>query len=154
MGTRPKVILREFTFWETYRAEIIAVRAVITAQAVLIFWLLLERRRRHHAELKLRPRLMQVIHLNRTVVAGALSASFAHELNQPLGAILSNSETAELLLAEAAPDLAQIQDFVADIRRDDLRAGCRPAVQAGCHTPLGRKTLIVAVAVFVNAGSA
>jgi signal transduction histidine kinase len=118
-----KVILREFTFWETYRAEIIAVLALITAQAVLIFWLLLERSRRQHAELELRRRLMQVIHLNRTAVAGALSASFAHELNQPLGAILSNSETAELLLAKAAPDIAQLKDIVADIRRDDLRAG-------------------------------
>src|SRR5262249_19910439 len=40
----------------------------------------------------------QVIHLNRTAIAGVLSASFAHELNQPLGAILSNAEAAEVLL--------------------------------------------------------
>jgi signal transduction histidine kinase len=66
---------------------------------------------------------MEVIHLNRTAVAGAMSASFAHELNQPLGAILSNAETAELLLHNAAPDVAQLKDILADIRRDDLRAG-------------------------------
>jgi signal transduction histidine kinase len=118
-----RVVLREFTFWETYRKEIIAVLALITAQAALILWLLLERRRRHHAELELRRRLMQVIHLNRTAVAGALSASFAHELNQPLGAILSNSETAELLLDKGVPDISQLKDIIADIRRDDLRAG-------------------------------
>jgi signal transduction histidine kinase len=118
-----KVLFREFTFWETYRTEIIAVLALITAQAALIFWLLIERKRRHHAELELRRRLMEVIHLNRTAVAGALSASFAHELNQPLGAILSNSQTAELLLAKAAPDISQLKEILADIRRDDLRAG-------------------------------
>ena len=118
-----KVLLREYTFWETYRTELIAVLALFMAQAALIFWLLFERKRRHQAELELRRRLMEVIHLNRTAVAGALSASFAHELNQPLGAILSNSETAELLLDSEELDIDQLKDILADIRRDDLRAG-------------------------------
>ena len=117
-----KVILREYTFWETYRTEIVALLTTIIAQAALILWLLLERKRRQNAELELRRRLIQVIHLNRTAVAGALSASFSHELNQPLGAILSNSEAAELLLDRDAPDLAQLKDILGDIRRDDLRA--------------------------------
>ena len=118
-----KVLLREYTFWETYRRELIAVFALFLVQAALISWLLFERKRRHRAELELRRRLVEVIHLNRTAVAGALSASFAHELNQPLGAILSNSETAELLLDSEELDIDQLKDILADIRRDDLRAG-------------------------------
>ena len=91
-------------------------------QAALIAWLLFERHRRRRAELELRGRLLEVIHLNRTAAAGALSASFAHELNQPLGAILSNAETAEVLLAANPPDMGQLKDILADIRRDDQRA--------------------------------
>jgi C4-dicarboxylate-specific signal transduction histidine kinase len=106
-----------------YHLQVIAVVALITAQGALIFWLLFERRRRHIAELELRRRLLEVIHLNRTAVAGALSASFAHELNQPLGAILSNSETAELLLESDVLDRDQLKEILADIRRDDQRAG-------------------------------
>src|SRR5262249_24586776 len=56
-------------------------------------------------------------------IAGVLSASFAHELNQPLGAILSNAEAAEVLLANNRPNLRQLKEIVADIRRDDQRAG-------------------------------
>ena len=60
--------------------------------------------------------------MNRTAAAGVLSASFAHELNQPLGAILSNAETAEALLSANPPDLDQLKEILADIRRDDQRA--------------------------------
>jgi C4-dicarboxylate-specific signal transduction histidine kinase len=55
-------------------------------QAAMITWLLFERQRRHRAELESRGRLLEFIHLNRTAAAGVLSASFSHEINQPLGA--------------------------------------------------------------------
>ena len=51
-----------------------------------------------------------------------MSSSIAHELNQPLGAILTNAETAELILDSPSPDLNEIKEILADIRRDDLRA--------------------------------
>jgi len=52
-----------------------------------------------------------------------MSASIAHELNQPLGAILSNTEAAELLLAANPLDLPQGKEILADIRQADVRAG-------------------------------
>ena len=52
----------------------------------------------------------------------SVGAAVAHELNQPLGAILSNSDAAELLLESAGPQLDDIRQILADIRRDDLRA--------------------------------
>jgi len=65
----------------------------------------------------------KLIHLNRTAIAGVLSASFAHELNQPLGAILSNAEAAEVLLTANPLNLCHLKEIIADIRRDDQRAG-------------------------------
>jgi signal transduction histidine kinase len=109
--------------WDQYRWQAITALAVVLFQAALIAWLLLERRRRQSAQLESRRRLLEVIHLNRTATAGALSASVAHELNQPLGAILSNAEAAEVLLSKDPPDLHLLKDILADIRRDDQRAG-------------------------------
>ena len=54
---------------------------------------------------------------------GQLSTALAHELNQPLGAILSNAEAAEMLLDADPPALDQVREILADIRRDDERAG-------------------------------
>jgi signal transduction histidine kinase len=117
-----KIHFREFSLWEQYHWQMIAVLAVLLAQAAMITWLFLEHRRRQFAELELRQRLSEVIHLNRTAIAGALSASVAHELNQPLGSILSNTEAAELYLKADPPNLQRIEQILANIRRDDQRA--------------------------------
>src|SRR4051794_37837826 len=77
---------------------------------------------RHRPPIASRSHSLEVTHLNRTAAAGALSASFAHELNQPLGAILSNADAAEVLIASDWPDLTQLKEIIADIRRDDQRA--------------------------------
>jgi signal transduction histidine kinase len=54
---------------------------------------------------------------------GQLASSLAHELSQPLGAILRNAEAAQILLKSHAPDLVELRDIVTDIHRDDRRAG-------------------------------
>jgi C4-dicarboxylate-specific signal transduction histidine kinase len=64
----------------------------------------------------------EATHASRLALVGELTASIAHELNQPLGAILSNSDAAELLIESAGPQLDDIRQILADIRRDDLRA--------------------------------
>ena len=79
---------------------IVGVIAVVALQGLVITGLLLERRRRRVAEMQSRLRLLEVVHLNQSATAGALSASIAHELNQPLGAIRSNAEAAEVAVAE------------------------------------------------------
>jgi two-component system sensor kinase FixL len=61
-------------------------------------------------------------HAGRVSVLGTLSSSLAHELSQPLGAILLNAEAGELLLQRANPDLDEVRQILADIRRDDVRA--------------------------------
>jgi len=61
-------------------------------------------------------------HTQRLVVMGELSAAIAHEVKQPLTAILSNADAAETLLNSPDPPLDEIREIVADIREDDLRA--------------------------------
>jgi PAS domain S-box-containing protein len=59
----------------------------------------------------------------RVSTVGQLASSLAHELNQPLGAILRNAEAAELFLQDPSPDLDEVRAILADIRKDDQRAG-------------------------------
>jgi len=102
-----EIRFRQPGLWEQYHWVVIAALTVVLIQAAMISWLLFERRRRRLAELESRRRIFEVAHLNRAAAAGALSASIAHELNQPLGAILSNAESAELLLRANPLDAAQ-----------------------------------------------
>jgi signal transduction histidine kinase len=97
--------------------------AALLFQAVIISWLLVERRRRYFAQAEASIRRREVVRLNRVTTANVLSSSLAHELNQPLGAILSNTEAAQILLKASPPDLNQIGEILSDIIRDEQRAG-------------------------------
>jgi two-component system sensor kinase FixL len=66
---------------------------------------------------------IELAHVARVSAMGELAASLAHELNQPLGAILRNAEAAELFLQASSPDLEEVRAILADIRKDDQRAG-------------------------------
>src|SRR5262245_22931302 len=116
------VQFREHGIWQRYRWQIAEVFGVLWAKAAVIAGLILERRRRCAAELELRQRLMQVVHLNRSAIAGALSASVAHELNQPLAAIQNTAEAAILYLKAEPLNTTRIQDLLGNIIRDDNRA--------------------------------
>ncbi|HEY2396087.1 MAG TPA: ATP-binding protein [Rudaea sp.] len=117
-----QIDFREPTTWEQYRWQIILVCAIILVQAALISLLLHERRRRHSSEVQSRQRMNELAHTNRYSIAGELTASIAHEINQPLGSILTNAETAQVMLKSPAPDMNELGEIIADIRRDDQRA--------------------------------
>jgi signal transduction histidine kinase len=108
--------------WEQYSSQLTAGLAVLLLQAAIISWLLIERSRRHTAEAEASNRRREVVRLNRVVTANVLSSSIAHELNQPLGAILSNTEAAQIMLKSNPPDLVQIGEILGDIVRDEQRA--------------------------------
>jgi PAS domain S-box-containing protein len=65
----------------------------------------------------------ELAHLSRVGMLGELSGSMAHELNQPLAAILSNAQAAQRFLDRAQPDLDEVRASLADIVADDKRAG-------------------------------
>ena len=89
------VRFREPTAWQQYRLEIALTACLILLQGILIFGLVFERSRRLGAEVRARQRSAELAHVNRFSMAGELTATIAHELRQPLGAILTNVETAE-----------------------------------------------------------
>ena len=65
----------------------------------------------------------QLAHAGRVSMMGQLASALAHELNQPLGAILRNAEAAELFMQADQPNLEEVRAIIADIRKDDQRAG-------------------------------
>lgn len=117
-----RVEFRTPSLWDTYRWQLLLISGVVLVQAGLISRLLHEHRRRRLAEVQARQRMAELAHVNRYSMAGELTASIAHELNQPLGAIRTNAETMELMLRSPAPDIDEIRQIAADIRRDDDRA--------------------------------
>ena len=66
---------------------------------------------------------VEIEHLMRVSVLGELSGSIAHEVNQPLTAILSNAQAGLHLLNRNSPDLVEIRDVLEDIVHEDNRAG-------------------------------
>jgi signal transduction histidine kinase len=111
-----KVLFREAPAWERYRWQIASIIVALLVQSAMIAWLLIERYRRRSAEVESRRRLLEVIHLNRSAETGALSASFAHDIRQPLAAIMLHAESAERLLEEKPPKDGRLLSKLTDIR--------------------------------------
>lgn len=65
----------------------------------------------------------QVWHADRVASTGAITASLAHELCQPLSAILNNAQAGLRFLAQGRVDLDEMREILEDIVRDDKRAG-------------------------------
>jgi len=116
------VLFREPTLWQQYRWHVAGAAALIGAQAALIVTLLVQRRRRREAEAAAKRLLIQLAHSDRVAGMGQLASSLAHELSQPLTAILANAQAAKRLLASAEPDVEELRACVADVISDDHRA--------------------------------
>jgi PAS domain S-box-containing protein len=63
-----------------------------------------------------------LLRATRLTVMGELSASIAHEVNQPLAAIITNGQACERFLGFSPPDLDEVKDAVGEIVRDGRRA--------------------------------
>jgi signal transduction histidine kinase/ABC-type uncharacterized transport system substrate-binding protein len=116
------VQFREPSAWERYRWQVTGVLMALLLQSAMIGWLLTERYGRRRAELESRRRSLEVMHLNRTAEIGALSASFAHEVSQPLVAVELNAERAEHLLRADRPEVGKLNEVVTNIRQANNHA--------------------------------
>src|SRR5262249_45376153 len=92
-------------------------------QAALIAWLMYEHRRRNLAEVQSRNAIAELTYQNRREAAGQLSASIAHEVNQPLSAITLEAAAALSLLGRASPDLNEVKGALEEILASGQRAG-------------------------------
>ena len=75
------------------------------------------------AEFEAELQRQEVAHLMRVTVMGELSGAIAHEVNEPLTAILSNAQAARYLLAPDLPNFSEVRDALDDIVQEDNRAG-------------------------------
>ncbi len=114
---------RPRSLWEEHRSLILSALLILLAQAITIAGLLAQRTHRRKAEAEIQIQRMELAHVTRVSTVGQLAAALTHELNQPLGAILRNAEAAEMFLQHDRPDLVEIRAILADIRKDDQRAG-------------------------------
>ncbi|MGA7778821.1 MAG: ATP-binding protein [Paraburkholderia sp.] len=109
------------SLWREHQGIVLIAVAVVLLQALTIAALLWQRRHRQIAEDQAALRLAELARATRFALAGELSASIAHEVGQPLGAILSNADTAGIILKDE-PEVSELHSILADIRRDALRA--------------------------------
>jgi len=77
---------------------------------------------RRRAELEAQRSRQELAHFSRVSTMGELTASLAHQLNQPLAGILSNAQAARRLLDGSQPDVEEIRSILDDIVEDDRRA--------------------------------
>jgi C4-dicarboxylate-specific signal transduction histidine kinase len=98
------------------------ISALLALQMLFITVLFVQNRRRSHAGAGAQSNYADVTHASRLALIGEITASVAHEVTQPLSAILANIETADLLLRQPEPNFTAVREILADVRQDDLRA--------------------------------
>jgi signal transduction histidine kinase len=116
------VYFRDPAIWQAHRTAVLTALSVFLVQMALIAALYLERRRRSAAESTTQKLNTQLAHASRLAVAGELTASIAHEINQPLGAVQTSADAADLMLQSASWQREDLIRIVTRIRRDNLRA--------------------------------
>jgi signal transduction histidine kinase len=118
-----EVRFRQPTAWEQYHWQIMLIAAALLLQTGLIIGLFYEHRRRRAAEVEARRRMSELAHVNRNATAGALSASIAHEIKQPLAAMVTNANAGLRWLSTEVPDLGEARAAFTRIANDGHRAG-------------------------------
>jgi signal transduction histidine kinase len=124
------VLFREPTAWQRYRWYVFTALAVIAAQAVCIFALLVQRKRRRvaevarrRAEAEVQQKRAQLEHVARVATLGELTTTLTHELKQPLQEIALSSALVMQLLNTPQPDLKEIRETLSSIGDTTQRAG-------------------------------
>jgi PAS domain S-box-containing protein len=78
---------------------------------------------RKRAELDAAAQRQELAHLNRVLILAEQSGALAHELSQPLAAILTNAQAARRLVDQSPPDLDEVRAALDDVIKNDKRAG-------------------------------
>ena len=122
LPTDSVVRYREPSLWRAYRGTVLSVVGVLAVQSLLIVGLLYQRRARQRAERDSLRNLALAADANRRVTMSALAGSIAHELSQPLNAILHNAQAGEKLVTSNRATLEMLREILSDIRTADMRA--------------------------------
>jgi signal transduction histidine kinase len=124
-----EVLFRTPSLWQRYRTTVLITLGLLLLQSALIAWLLLERRGRRRSQAALREsearadeQRRELAHLGRVALVGELSTALAHEMKQPLAAIMANVSVGQRLLQADGIATAQLREILDDIASDDRRA--------------------------------
>ena len=119
---------RRPSLWEEYRWHVVAVTLLLLAQSALIAGLLVHRRRRRQAdqarlraEEQVQRAREELAHALRVTTLGELVAAIAHEMSQPLTAIVTNAEATRRMLSPG-PNADEATAALSDIKADAVRA--------------------------------
>src|SRR5262245_1378162 len=113
---------RSPTAWEQYRWQIMLISAVLVLQSLLIAGLFYEHRRRRQAEVEVSRRMAELANMNRSAAIGQMSATIAHEIKQPLAAIVMNAGAGLRWLARDVPNIEQAAHALKNIVGNGNRA--------------------------------
>jgi C4-dicarboxylate-specific signal transduction histidine kinase len=116
------ILNKPFSLWGMYKLHILGAVALCLLETTLIFFLIAQRHRKNVAEAELARTRSELLRVERLSHLGELTASLAHELNQPLAAILSSTQAALRFLQSATPDLNLFRTILQNIIEDDKRA--------------------------------
>jgi signal transduction histidine kinase len=117
-----EIRFREPTFLQKYYWRVMLLGAAVVLQFLLIIALLQEDRRRRRAEAGFRQFQAELGHLDRVATAGELSASIAHEIRQPLTAVVAHGGAALRWLGKHPPDIGEARRTLVKIVAEGHRA--------------------------------
>jgi C4-dicarboxylate-specific signal transduction histidine kinase len=131
-GTRLAITIQPY-LWQTTGFRAAVALGLFAAGAALVAIVIRRKERLHRAELSHERALAdaereiavqrdELAHLSRVTTLGVLSGSLAHELSQPLTAILSNAQAALTFLANGTANPGEVREILQDIVDDDKRA--------------------------------
>ena len=105
-----------------YAWPIAGLVVIMVLETILLWALVVQRRQRRIAEADAHQRRTEMNHAARLAMGGVLTAGIAHEINQPLGAIMGNADAAAIMLRSDTPDLDELREIIDEIRAEDTRA--------------------------------
>ena len=116
------IMFREPSVWDRYGGYVISAVAVLAVQSLLIVGLLYERRARQRAEIESRRNLALAADASRRQTMSALTSSIAHELGQPITAMIHNAQAGRMMITanRATPDT--MGEILSDIESEGVQA--------------------------------
>ena len=124
------------SLWSAYRGTVLSAVGVLAVQSLLIVGLLYQRRARQRAEVDSRRNLALAADANRRVTMSALTGSIAHELSQPLNAIMHNAQAGEMLVTSNRATPEMLREILSDIRTADVARHRSSSGTGRCSGPV------------------
>ena len=116
------VLYRRPSLWQEHRLTVLGAMGALFIQALLIVSLLYQRRARQRAELDSRRNLAIAADASRRQTMSVLTNAIAHELGQPLSAMIHNAQALEMINGTDRATRGTISEILADIRSQGLQA--------------------------------